>query len=503
MIKRALPMAALVILCTASAWPQNDPRQDATVPIYRVTVVDRVVSAVDYQYRSGPTFIDFRGTVLLPQAKGEAIVESKDGRVEIDAKFERVLPPGRFGAEYLTYVLWAITPEGHAQNLGEILAGPSDKAHLRVTTDLQAFGLVVTAEPYSAARQPSDVVVLENQIRPDTMGRTEPIKAKYELLPRGHYTYNVPNGSETAGAPGPSLSMNDYRQVVEIYQAQNAIQIAAAAGAGQYAEDTFRKANDLFAQAQQARANSAGVTSVVTLARQAAQTAEDARILAVRRKQESELTDARQRAALAEEAKAKAEASAMTAQTEAAAARALLEQERAANKQPTAYVAPPPQPETVVVTQPQAGANLAERTARRQQLFRQLNEYLPALDTPRGLVVTIPGSEFRDASPHASTYKKLAELAQLLRSHSELAVRVEGYGPLSVERAGAVRDILAQDGVKESAISARGLGDARPLTSNSTASGREQNRRVEIIIYGESIGQLPTWAKAYSVMPGR
>src|SRR5579862_7064349 len=219
MDRKLIAIAALVIFNTAAGWAQNEPEHSGTVPLYRVTVVDRTISAVNYQYRNGPTMIDFRGTVLMPPAKGEAIVESKEGRVEVDVKFEHLAPPTRFGREYLTYVLWAITPEGHAKNLGEILAGSSDKAHMRVTTDLQAFGLIVTAEPYSAVRQPSDVVVLENQIRPDTIGRTEPIQAKYELLPRGHYTYNVPSNLAAAEGSGPMLSQSQYQEVVEIYQA--------------------------------------------------------------------------------------------------------------------------------------------------------------------------------------------------------------------------------------------------------------------------------------------
>src|SRR5690349_20935723 len=156
------PQVAVLVafgsFCTVVAWGQS-------VPIYQVTVIERTVKAVNYQYRGGQTQIDFAGTVLLPQSKGEALVESKAGRTEIDAKFSRVAAPTRFGREYLTYVLWAITPEGHAKNLGEVLADASDRAHLLVTTDLQAFGMIVTAEPYSAVRQPSDVVVMENMVR--------------------------------------------------------------------------------------------------------------------------------------------------------------------------------------------------------------------------------------------------------------------------------------------------------------------------------------------------
>src|SRR5215831_17234027 len=225
-------IAVSAIFLTVPAWCQNlSPNRD-NVPIYRVTVVERSVKAVDYQYRHGPTRIDFRGTVLLSAAKGEGVVESKAGRTEIDARFEHIDAPTRFGAEYLTYVLWAITPEGRCNNLGEILVDGGGHAKLHATTELQAFGLIITAEPYSAVRQPSDVVVIENEIRPDTVGRIEPIQAKYELLPRGKYSYEKP--AEDGPPRGPKVSMAEYESLIELYQAQNALQIAQAEGAAQY-----------------------------------------------------------------------------------------------------------------------------------------------------------------------------------------------------------------------------------------------------------------------------
>jgi len=428
------------------------------------------------------------------------------GRVEVDARFEHLAPPTRFGREYLTYVLWAITPEGQAKNLGEILPGSSDKAHLRVTTSLQAFGLIVTAEPYSAVREPSDVVVLENQLRPDTIGRTEPIQAKYELLPRGHYTYHVPVDVEAAEGKGRKLSAAQYQEVVEIYQAQNAVQIAQTAGAAQYAPDTFSKATELLREAQEAQARKAGMSGVVAVARQAAQTAEDARILAIQRKQQDELAAAREQAARAEAARAQAQAAAQTAQTEAAAAQALLEQERAARQQAEAAAAappPPPPPQPVVETRPAAAPDLPQKTELRMNLLRQLNSVLPALDTPRGLVATIADADFRQANAGPVVYERMAGIAGIISSHPGLTVEVEGHGPFSVERAYVVRDLLTHDGVPGGAISARGLGDARPLVSNATATGREQNRRVEVIISGDPIGQLPYWAKAYTLTPPR
>jgi flagellar motor protein MotB len=438
-------------------------------------------------------------------------VESKAGRTQIDAHFDRLLAPTRFGPEYLTYVLWAITPDGHPKNLGEILPGSSDKAKLQVTTDLQAFGLIVTAEPYAAVRQPGDVVVLENQPRPDTIGGREPIQAKYELLPRGHYTYNVQEGQAAAAMPAPKLSTDRYQSVVEVYEAQNAVQIAQSADAARYAPDTFGKAQDLLRQANEALDRKAPMTMVVTLARQAAQTAEDARILATQRKQGEDLAAAKQQAAQADALRSQAEAAAATAQTQAAAANALLEQERAARQQAEAQVAAAaanaaaaqPAPQVTANTEPSPSRDDPRKKELRMQLFGQFNASLSTRDTPRGLTITLPDSYFQGARPNPAACERLAGIVALLRAHPDLTVEVDGHETWSSERAQAVRGLLVEDGLPAGAVVARDLGDTRPLTSNATAAGREQNRRVEIVVSGNPIGDMPYWAKSYTLAPPR
>jgi hypothetical protein len=318
---KLLVTAVLGLSSTPAIWPQNLPAHRENVPIYHVTVIERTVKAVNYQYRQIPTRVDFKGTVLLPLAKGQAMVESKRGRTEIDAKFERVEAPARFGHEYLTYVLWAITPEGHPKNLGEVLGDGSDHAHLHVTTDLQAFGMIVTAEPYSAVRQPSDVVVMENEIRPDTIGTAEVIQPKYELLPRGHYTYTVPDDLQEAERNAPKLPMDQYEALVQLYEAQNAVQVAKAMGADRYAPDTYNRAEDLLRSARQMQDRKGERNAVITIARQAAQTAEDARMIAMKRQQDDELQKARDQAAQEQERRVKAEGEAQTARSEALTAR--------------------------------------------------------------------------------------------------------------------------------------------------------------------------------------
>lgn len=263
--------------------------QEQAVPLYRVNVVARTTKAVNYRHRSGPTPIDFRGTVLLADARGEAKVQSRKGATEIKAKFRKLAPPARFGTEYLTYVLWALTPEGRATNLGQIMTDGKNRGKLQTATELQAFALIVTAEPYFAVTSPSDVVVMENIVRPDTLGNVEEVEAKYHLLKRGEYVYYVePGGSPSAAAGGPKISLDQYDALLEIYQAQNAVQIASSMGGHRYAEDSLRKAEALLQEAKDHYSQKADSRTVVMAARQATQTAEDARLIALRVQEDSQ-----------------------------------------------------------------------------------------------------------------------------------------------------------------------------------------------------------------------
>ncbi len=515
-MSRQLPLLSALGLILAFAASSQQ------VPIYQVTVVDRTIKAVNYQYRSGPTPIDFRGTVLLPEAKGDAIVESKAGHTEIDAHIDRLAPPTRFGPEYLTYVLWAISPEGHPKNLGELLAGSSDKAHLRVTTDLQAFGMIVTAEPYAAVRQPSDVVVLENQIRPDTVGNTEPIQARYELMPRHGYTYNVPTSPKIAEGNGPMVSMSEYETTLEVYQAINAVQIAKAAGAARYAPEVMSKAEQELQNAQALQAKKVDRSLVIMAAREAAQTAEDARTLSRERAKNAEVAQARatadkeQQLRMQAEAQARqAEAQATQAQAQASADRMQLETERqtmtvqtpAQTPAPPAAAAPAaPHFEMEVPAPPRV--NLGERELR-VAMLGEMKASFPARDTPQGLVATIPDYDFHGATLDRGMMAKLERIAVLVAAHPGLSVEVDGFSDnpsaeaerMASARAAMVRDALVAGGLPVAAVSARSLGTTRPLGSNATAQGREMNRRVEVVISGEPIGNLASWDKSYSVLP--
>jgi outer membrane protein OmpA-like peptidoglycan-associated protein len=293
------------------------------MPIYRITVVQRTTKAINYNHRSGSTKIDFRGTALLPEARGEATVESKQGVIKIGARMEKLQPATKFGPEYLTYVMWAVTPEGRATNVGEVLLN-GDKTKLDATTELQSFGLIVTAEPYFAVTQPSDAVVMENFVRHDTTGTIEEVDAKYELLQRGQYTLNV-NPAEIK----PVLLSS--KVPLELYEARNAVQIARWTGAGRYAPETFQKAVQGLQNAEGYLTGKAGRKPIGTVAREAVQMAEDARIITVKKIEEERLANERQagaeREALAESQRAQAQANAARIAQDADAARLAAQSE--------------------------------------------------------------------------------------------------------------------------------------------------------------------------------
>jgi hypothetical protein len=278
MAMRVIGIFALLLVGTFGLRAQNSGQ-----PLYRITVVSRTIDAINYGHRSEPTKIGFRGTVLLPDARGEATVQSKRGAVEIMADFSHLQEPSLYGPQFLTYVLWAISPEGRPVNLGELVPNHANKGKLNVTTDLQAFALLVTAEPYFSVTVPSDVVVMENVLRPETVGQVQQVNVKYELMPRNAYTFD--KSARPANEGRPMVSMDEYESLSALYQAQNALQNAKYVGADQYAADTYAKADGLYRQAQSYQSQKGSSRQVVTTAREATQAAEDARIITLKRQQ--------------------------------------------------------------------------------------------------------------------------------------------------------------------------------------------------------------------------
>jgi len=410
-------------------------------------------------------------------------------------------------------VLWAISPEGRPKNLGEVLVDSSDHAHLKVTTDLQSFGLILTAEPYYSVTIPSDVVVAENVVRPDTIGSREFVTAKYELMPRGQYTLHVgPADIHTFAGEGPKISYDRYEAVLELYQAENAVQIAQSLQADQYAPDSMSKAKTLLSQAQDMDARRMDPAAIVSAAREATQMAEDARTIAVKRRDQVQQATETQRIERQRELRREAEQTAVQAQADAAQARADADAERAradaavaqaqAVQQAALAPVPPPPPQQVIVTQ----APDAPQRQERAQIFTQLKGSFTTEDSPRGLVVTLNDAMFSGDDLRPEANQRLAAVAAVLAAHPELTVRVEGYDDTTARsqaHAQAVREALVSRGARPSMVTAMGYGDSRPIASNASAAGRQQNRRVEVVIAGSSIGNRALWDRSYRLQSER
>jgi outer membrane protein OmpA-like peptidoglycan-associated protein len=495
-------------------------------PTFRVNVVSRTVKAVNYQHRSGATKLDFAGTDLMPSANGQAKVNSKRGSIEIEVEFANLQKPTSFGNEYLTYILWAISPEGRAENLGEVLVGGNHRSKLDVTTDLQAFALIVTAEPYYAVRQPSNVVVLENVVRADTKGTTEAVNAKYELMERGGY---IPTGYKF-----DPVVLNT-KLPLEFFEARNALRIAQSEGAEKYAGESYQHAVQLTNKTDEyATEKNIPKKQLIAVAREAVQTSEDARAIAVKKMDEERLANERQASSdaqaksqaqaddatrqkeqaqsdtnEAQAAKAQAESDAAHARTEAAdaqsetaKARSDMADSQAASAKSVAAGQADADQSRLAMQQAQLSAQQAERdkAAMRMRLSEQLNSILQTRDSARGLIVNMSDVLFDTGqySLKPAAREELAKVAGILLAYPGLNIEVGGYTDnvgadamnqtLSEHRAVSVRDYLIQQGVPTNSVTAKGFGNTLPVASNANSGGRQQNRRVELVVSGEAIG---------------
>ena len=570
-------------LVQANSQIQASDRPEDRAPAFRVRTINRTVEAVNYQHRGRSTKLDFAGTELMSSARGEAEVDSKRGSIAIEAEFVNLDRPTAFGGEYLTYVLWAISPEGRSVNLGEVLVGDNSRSKLKVTTNLQAFALIVTAEPYYAVQQPSNVVVLENVVRADTRGTTQEVHAKYELMDRGGY---LPTGYKV-----DPIVLNAHLPL-EFYEARNAMRIAKSEGAEQYAEESYGRATKLMDSADQyAIDKHHHDKQLVAISREAVQTAEDARAIAVKNtdaaRNHQEREDTANALAASQEQTSDASRRAERAQSESAQARA----DMAASQQASANVVASAQADATlannraqqsevdkanlrvqsdrdrmasadVQAQTQAQADDANRqrdkaqadqasaqletnraqsdsaqtrldmaasqaasahavseaqedaakanrhaqqadsdkTEMRARLSTQLNLILQTRDSARGLIVNMSDVLFDTGrySLKPGTREKLAKVAGILIAYPGINVQVGGYTDnvgsddmnqaLSEHRASSVRDYLVESGVNSNAVTAQGYGNTKPVATNDNSTGRQQNRRVELIVTGDMIG---------------
>lgn len=541
-----LVLAAVLAVTAQAAASQSQAATSASSPASaswamaaKTGPVSRTTRAVHYR-QGGSVKTAFQATELMTGASGEAKVESKKTNVTIDAKFQGMEEATKFGLEYLTYVLWAVSPEGRAVNLGELTLEKSN-ARLKASTDMQTFGLIVTAEPYFAVNQPGNVVVLESVV-PQNVAQGEEITAKYELLGRG--TYSASNERIQNAIFGI-----DRTTPMELFEARNALRIAHIAAGEKYATSILAKADQQLMQAETAYRQKQAKAAVESAARESTQTAEEARVMAVKQRAEDEAQaqaaadkkaaedrEAKARADAAAEAKrrtdaeaaqkqaeaAQAEAEKMKAQAEQAAAEAARQKEEAEKAKAEAVA----QQQALAAETAKAQQAAAQSEQLRQQaeqmrqqaekekqdlrarLLQQLNTILSTRDTARGLIANMSDVLFKTGSfellPGAR--ERLAKVSGIVLAYPSLHLQIEGHTDsvgtdeynqqLSEKRAGAVRDYLVQQGIAADSIEARGFGKTQPIASNDTPEGRQQNRRVELVLSGDAIGNAAEAAPA-------
>ena len=523
----SLALTGMLGIWAAPALGQAPPSVSSTQSVSRTT------KAVNYRRAGGSTKIDFQGTELMSSARGEAKVQNKGNRIEIEAKLMGLDEATKFGLEYLTYVLWAVSPQGRAVNLGEIVL-KSGSGEVKAITDMQTFGMIVTAEPYFAVTQPGNTVVLENVFGPATLGKVENIDASFELLGRGIYS------SSNTKIENAIFGI-DRKTPLELFEARNAVRIAHIALADKYAAATLGKAEQQLRNAEEVYAHKGDKKSVEAAAREVVGTAEEARVMAVKQKAEedaqakiaadkkaAEEREAKARADAAAEVQRRMEAEAARKQAEAAQAEAVRMKQEAeqAAQEAARQKAEAEKASAAALAQQQAAQAAAAQAARdrtaaqaetekarqaaaqaeaekaqlRAQLLAQLNSILQTRDSARGLIVNMSDVLF-DTGSHTlkpGAREKLAKISGILLAHPGLTLQIEGHTDsvgsdefnqlLSERRADSVRDFLAEQGVPVSSITARGFGKTQPVASNDTPEGRQRNRRVELVVNGSAIG---------------
>jgi outer membrane protein OmpA-like peptidoglycan-associated protein len=515
-----------IFLCAAMlASAQTTAPSAQTAPI---ATVSRTTKAVHYRLQGGSTKVDFQGTDLLQGASGEARVEGKKTNFQIEVKFQNLEDATKFGLEYLTYVLWAVSPQGRPVNLGEVTL-EHNSAHLKASTDLQTFGMIVTAEPYFAVTAPGNMVVMESA--PVNDAGTENIEAKYDLVSRGTY-------SSTNTHIQDAIFGIDNKTPLELFEARNALRIARIAAGDKYAAFIISKAGQQLLAAESAYRQKQNKAAIEAAAKEATETAEEARLMAVKQKAEDEAQaaaaarEAKARADADAEAKRRAEAETARAEAEQAKAEALkMKQEAEAAAQEAARQKAEAEKATAeAVAQQQllaaetdkAKQAAAQSESLRQQaenekqelrarLLHQLNSILATRDSARGLVANMSDVLFRSGSFEllAGARERLAKVSGIVLAYPSLHVAVEGHTDsvgsddynqqLSEHRAEAVRDYFVQQGIKTTNVEAHGYGKNEPIASNDTPEGRQQNRRVELILSGDAIGSAADEPKPQTV----
>lgn len=282
----ALVMIFAMGLLSPGALSQAPAPKQAAPTLQAIEVKDPGGQILSFRYLTGSTLVEMRGTKLMPGASTEMKIGSRPGFTEIDINrgaIRGLEPARRFGKDFLTYVLWAVSVDGEAMNLGEITFDVTGPVSINVTTPYQTFWLMVTAEPDFAVNDPSPVVVLYsiNQDSTVTRSKAQPVPGK--LLYYTYYSrYDTSPATVVAGVPNELLQA---RKAVELASASGILAVSRAAGEEPLPDEertrqTLEQARSYLRQSEDAlKSNKIGEAS--QLARTAAAVAENARALAL------------------------------------------------------------------------------------------------------------------------------------------------------------------------------------------------------------------------------
>jgi outer membrane protein OmpA-like peptidoglycan-associated protein len=523
--------AAMLFVFAITAFAQTGDAKD-------LPYVKRTTLAVRY-VENKKTTVNLTGTALAPRVLGRVDVEYKKNDARIRLKVENLDSPQTFGPFYTTFVVWAVTPEGQAENLIELPSGYA--AEVQTQSSAQTFGVIITAEPHSAVKMPSQKAVAETTLPKNTTSGVQTTQAEYRA-DRG----NLYETSED------SALKTDYATPRLVLGARRSLDIARRAGAKEFAGDEWRQAEGKLATLEQIwPRNLKQDTKFSGLARDVMRLAQVARDLAVEREEQARIENERQaRLRSLEEARAKAErataeaertrleaerakAEALAAKIEAEKAEKAAADERARREQASREaeaVRVRAEAERLAAERTKADAKLREEAARAeteraraeterakaeterakqaaeeakrerdaalQKLYVSLSEILDTKRETRGFIVNLGDVLFDTgkATLKPSASEKLSKLAGILLAYpGSLALEIEGHtdsvgsdelnNKLSQNRAESVRDYLVQSGVKTERVKAtRGFGKTKPIATNDTAAGRQMNRRVEVVI---------------------
>lgn len=486
-----------------------------TVNSFAQIDISRETKAITYP-QDAEIMLRFRGTTRFPRMKGDAKIErtNKNG-TEIELSVSKMPRPFELGAGYATYVLWAISPNGQVDNLGEIKRRGfwEFDSKIKVTTPLQTFALIITAEPHFLVTRPSQEIMLENLDPYSKSGRT--------IATTSTITYFGNSSDYFRDSRTPQIADVDYKSTpTAVLQARQALALARFAGAERDASTEFELAQTLTKNAEDSWTAGRGEEAVDIAARKAISQAVQAEQTAMIRKdarekrnekirQDAELRQAENkvddaqgvisglRGNLADETRARelSERDSMNYLEQIKDLKNEVIKLREENQEAKIKLATIEARQKVLEAEQAKNDKLKRLEANSSVLVESLKRFGTVEENERGIVVILPENYWsgnRVSSFAATSDSKLTELAQVLANSTDYKVVIESHTDndgtpddlrvLTNERSQAIADKLMSMGVSPDRLESKGFGATIPVAANTTKKNREKNRRVNLIL---------------------